>query len=180
MRGEWQVSGPVLPIEFSRVALDGRVTLVIDPRAEGIQTYATLLAVSTLEEAVEQLGVREKIAAPRRSEWVGLQTRDRPDQNRGDTESGVRESIAGWLGGQPLDAVVWTALPARGPTGDLEPPKLDVLLAHLESLAGSARARAEEYIRRAPETVQTPNRRRFEEVFGWEAEIRDRFANADE
>jgi hypothetical protein len=155
------------------------VTLVIDPRAEGIQTYVTLLSVSTLEEAVEQLGVREKIAPPRRSEWVGLQTRDRPDRNRGDTGSGVRESIADWLGGQPLDAVVWTALPARGPSGDFERPELDVLLTHLESLTGSARARAEEYIRRAPQTVRTPYRRRFEEVFGWEAEIRDPLARAD-
>jgi hypothetical protein len=30
MSGDWKRGGPVLPIEFSRVSSDGRLTLVID------------------------------------------------------------------------------------------------------------------------------------------------------
>ena len=30
VKGQWKKNGPVLPIEFSRVSRDGRLTLVID------------------------------------------------------------------------------------------------------------------------------------------------------
>ena len=40
--------GPLLPIEFSRVALDGRVTLVIDPLGAVVRTYWAPLAVDGL------------------------------------------------------------------------------------------------------------------------------------
>jgi len=42
-----------------------------------------------------------------------------------------------------------------------------VLVDHLERLEGTARERAEQYIRRAPERLRTPNRLHFEAVFGW-------------
>jgi hypothetical protein len=78
---------------------------------------------------------------------------------------------------KPLDAVVWTALPARTPDGRFERPDRAVLVDHLERLEGTARERAEQYIRRAPERLRTPNRLRFEAVFGWSP--RDRAAGGE-
>jgi hypothetical protein len=165
--GAFRDDGPKLPVEFSRVALDGRVTLVVDPTAQAVPTYWVPLDVQSPAEAVEVLGVREKIASAMRSKWIGLQVVDDRSLDAGDVDLVVREMIAAWLVDQPLDAVVWTALPSRGPDGDLERPQFDRVLSHLKSLEGAARARAEEYIRRTPRLVRTHHRMCFEEILGW-------------
>jgi hypothetical protein len=149
------------------VALDGRVTLVIDPMAREVQTHWVLLTARCLEEAVAELAIREKIPPNMRSRWVGrLIERDRTC-DPGNTDPAVRRTIAAWLERQPLDAVIWTALPSRGPDGDEKRPEFNRLLGHLESLDGEARDRAEEYVRRTPGSIGTAYRRRFEELLGW-------------
>ena len=167
MAEPFRAEGPKLPIEFSRVSSDGRVTLVIDPSAPAMQTYCVRMAVSDLDEAIGELGRREKIAPERHRDWVGVQTRSQPERTAGETADRERGEIVRWLDSAPFDAVVWTALPSRTPAGELAVPALDSLIAHLESLEGAGLARAEEYIRRAPANVKTPRRERFEQVFGW-------------
>lgn len=165
--GGFQTDGPKLPIEFSRVALDGRVTLVIDPMAREVRTHWVRLAVESLEEAVAELGMREKIAPVMWSRWVGRQLRRDPMQGMGIADPGVRRVIADWLEERALDAVVWTSLPSRGAAGGAKRPNCDQLVHHLKSLEGAARDRAEEYIRRAPESIRTAYRMQFEERLGW-------------
>lgn len=167
MAGEFRDDGPRLPIEFSRVSQDGRVTLVIDPMAREIQTLWVPLAARNLNQAVAELGIREKIAPAMRAQWVGRLSVHDPAPAPGGNGETLREAIRVWLEGQALDAVVWTALPSRGPAGETKRPQFDHLLEHLKSLDEAARARAEEYIRRTPGTVQTAYRSRFEEVLGW-------------
>ncbi len=178
MRGSFHDDGPRLPIEFSRVSLDGRVTLVVDPSAAPITTYWCELAVSGLGEAVEALGMREKIEPARRADWIGRLTqagqsaptgRDVTAPNEA-TSSDVVGTIRDWLAERPFDAIVWTALPPRDPTGRFGWPTDAELLAHLAGLEGSARDRAEQYIRRAPAQTSTVRRSRFERALGWTAE----------
>lgn len=159
--------GPRLPIEFSRVARDGRVTLVVDPVVARVPTAWALLDARDPDAAITALGARERIAPERRAGWVGLAFRDDPEAGGGEVDSACREWIAAWLSDQPLDAVVWTALPPRRPDGALEPPRTEELIRHLHDLEGEARARAEEYVRRAPGFVRTARRARFETAFGW-------------
>jgi hypothetical protein len=159
--------GPMLPIEFSRVALDGRVTLVIDPEAPPVQTFWAPLAVDSLDEAVRELARREGVPNGRVGDWIGVEARPGLVSGAGQATRETRAEISGWLARQPLDAVLWTALPARGPDGRFERPGWRALIAHLEGLEGEARARAEQYIRRAPFRLRSPNRLRFEAVFGW-------------
>ncbi len=167
MEGGFQSGGPRLPIEFSRVAMDGRVTLVIDPAAEPIETYWTRLAADKIESAVEGLGRREKIAPARFGEWVGVEVAADPGASRGDALAGTRRAIRSWLATAPLDAVVWTALPSRRPDGVFAQPGVQDLMLHLRGLEGESLERAEEYIRRAPPAVDTVRRRLFEAEFGW-------------
>ncbi len=159
--------GPRLPIEFSRVALDGRVTLVIDPRAEPVGTFWARLAVDSLEAGIEALALREGVVPARVAEWIGALPRAGLPGAAGRTPAPVQDEIAGWLAQRPLDAVIWTALPSRRPDGRYERPDPAELVAHLEQLEGPARERAEQYIRRAPGRLRTPNRQRFEASFGW-------------
>lgn len=159
--------GPLLPIEFSRVALDGRVTLVIDPLASPDRTWWAPLAVESLAGGIAELARREGIAPERVADWIGVAVKREVFDAVGGARSS--EAIDVWLASVPLDAVLWTALPMRRPDGRFERPSEDELVAHLARLDPPARARAEQYIRRAPARLATPNRRRFEAEFGWTA-----------
>ena len=169
MVGAFRDDGPRLPIEFSRVARDGRVTLVIDEAAAAIPTWAVALDVEDLGAAVEALGRRERIGPARWPTWIGGQTQADPEGDRGEASAATRQAIAAWLPESGFDAVVWTALPSRCPDGRFAEPSTDELVAHLRGLEGEARERAEEYIRRAPATVRTARRARFEAELGWAA-----------
>lgn len=168
----FEQEGPRLPIEFSRVALDGRVTLVIDPRAATTRSWWAPLAVDSLGAGVEALALREGVGPERIGDWIGIQTRAGVGACSGQCPESVRAEIAAWLAAKRLDAVVWTALPARRPDGRLQRPEWSELVDHLERLEGTARERAEQYIRRAPEPLRTPNRLRFEAIFGWSPRAR--------
>lgn len=166
--GPFRLDGPRLPIEFSRVSLDGRVTLVLDPAAPMLPTFWVPLEAMRLDEAIEALGERERIPSPMRGRHVGALVRgqSRPEVH-GETDGQIVSTIAQWLESRPLDAVLWTALPPRGPAGEPERPDVDRLIAHLESLEEDARTRAEQYVRRAPWSVRTPRRAELEARFGW-------------
>lgn len=161
-RPPFRDDGPELPIEFSRVSLDGRVTLVIDPSASPIRTLWVPLEVEALEAAVDALGEREKISPSRRAEWVG-----RHRHGEVPPANGLFAGIDDWLEARGLDALVWTALPGRTPSGRLAFPSIEVLLDHLRGLSGEALERAEQYVRRTPLAVRTRHRERFESTLGW-------------
>ena len=174
MAGPFRADGPRLPIEFSRVAKDGRVTLVIDPAADAMATWWCPMAVDTIAEAIEGLGRRERIGPARWSEWIGWQIRDGAEiggeggaRAGGLADPSTRATFAEWLVSKDVDAVVWTALPARTPDERFAWPTTEALVAHVRGLEGEARARAEEYIRRAPTTIDSRRRRLFESEFGW-------------
>jgi hypothetical protein len=160
--GPFLEDGPRIPIEFSRISIDGRVTLVIDREAPRLRTLWIPFGLEDLDAAVEALGRREKIVPEKWAQWVG-----RRGPGRSQARDEIEEEVDRWLSCQPLDAVVWTALPAREPDGGEARPSLSTLLSYLESLTGQTRSRAEEYIRRTPRSVRTPHRGCFEEILGW-------------
>lgn len=58
--GTWENGGPVLPIEFSRISSDGRLTLVIDEvHGMNIETLFAVFDVDEQSAAIEQLMNRE-------------------------------------------------------------------------------------------------------------------------
>ena len=169
MDGPFRADGPRLPIEFSRVSHDGRVTLVIDEQAVAIPTWVVALDVDGLDAAVEALGRRERIGRARWPSWIGAQLHAGTAGTRGDASEATRDAVSAWLPGSGYDGVVWTALPSRCPDGRFADPRTGELVDHLHALEGEARARAEEYIRRAPHTVRTERRAHFEAELGWTA-----------
>ncbi len=89
--GEWQRTGPVLPLEFSRISQGRHLTLVIDPvvgRAN--TTFVIRSGLDTLTEAANNLYDREGTAGSKIGRMARL--------------------IYTWLEGTDFDAVVWTAL----------------------------------------------------------------------
>jgi len=59
IRREWFNDGPLLPIEYSRISNDGRLTLVITENVKPIRTLWALMATEDLAEAKKSLKERE-------------------------------------------------------------------------------------------------------------------------
>lgn len=166
----WHDDGPLLPVEFARESKGKRVTLVALPGyRHRSSTYWALSSRSDLDEAIEDLRVRETNAPPRHIHWA------RPGGDYGSGEAGFRpdprigEAVLGWLDGRPdLDAAVWTGLPPRN--FDPDSPVVDLadqVLTYLRSLSAGEDVEARWYVEMAPPSIDTPVRRAIEAALGW-------------
>jgi hypothetical protein len=81
--------------------------------------------------------------------------------------AGTDPRIKKWMQGKGIDAVVWTALPAKFDGASGRAPTPEEAVAWLASLQGAARAKAEDYIRRTPAHIDTRYRRLIEQRLGW-------------
>jgi len=156
---KWYQDGPMLPIEFARISNDGRLTLVILPDCEKQQTLWALSALATIEDARENLRLREG-----RTKNQHIHSRIRGGAAKPDSISReVLTQIDGWLEAHlDIDAVVWTGLPSnweekRGCSWSLIEAE-----AYLNSLDGDVCKRAREYIDRAPQEIRTEFRKLIE------------------
>lgn len=150
LAGAWSEDGPILPVEFARVSADRRITLVLTDTRDGVRVLWAPLDVRTMNQAVCALGHREGIDAPFNA--IGRY----PECD----EAGPHlEIIRTWAELKGLAGVVWTALkPGLNRKGRGTVPSLDQLRTHATSLTTEERARALEYIQRAPAQIETPYR----------------------
>ncbi len=163
IKGIWEEDGPLLPLEFSRVSKDGRLTLVIDPvNGKSTKTCYALSSRSDLADAVADLRNREGTEAKR----IGyLNIIDRTNslvtyQDQVD----VFEKIKEWAVSSNFDAVVWTALHSQFKNETGKNYSVEYAIEYIKSLPKSAKKIAIEYIEKAPSCVETPFRKRATEV----------------
>jgi hypothetical protein len=155
---DWQLDGPSLPLEFSRVSASrgGALTLVIDA-AHGamVQVAWCRSRRAKLADAVADLRRREGTT----DRNIGRYAADGRGQYQ---EASAFAAIRAWATDQQLDGAVWTDL--QGNFGDVvgEPFSVDAALRYLARLEGDGRANAITYLRRAPAFVRTPLREAFE------------------
>jgi hypothetical protein len=144
--GEWNEDGPHLPVEFSRVSSDGRITLVLTEGAMPVQALWVPLAVNTLEQAITALAEREGVE---RLNAIG----------RVPATAAVSDAhavVQSWAASRGICGVVWTALkPGLDKDSRGTIPSLDQLRGHIERLSPRARAGALDYVVRAPLQVET-------------------------
>ena len=154
-KGGWTENGPVLPLEFSRKSSDGRLTLVID--ACNGRDASTRYAESTrdeLEDAICDLMHREGTS---RQNVGAVDRRKRPNS---DPTNELR--IWQWAVDQGFDFVIWTKLSPKVPDdwGGFSVQRAE---AYLRNLPTVCRARAREYIVKAPPEVKTPMREHLQD-----------------
>ncbi len=154
----WMPDGPHLPLEFVRDSDDSdELALVLHDTAPAMPTHWALLDAADLDAAREMLRQREKIR-PEYPQWVGsIPSPHGPADAR----------IAAWMGGRGLDAVVWTALPAKFARVSERAPSAHEAVAFLAGLQGAQRTKAEDYVRRVPPAIRTLYRGLFEDRLGW-------------
>ena len=163
--GDWDRDGPVLPIEFSRISDNGRLTLVIDEK-DGVDTV-TRYAVSEfpeLDAAIKNLQEREGAPNQNRIGFVDL-PRDRTNDWAAKQHPNALRRIRVWAAQRKIEAVIWTAIGPRFLEKRGEPFSPDAALRYLKSLDEPTRAMALEYILKAPSEVRTSVRRKVEFAF---------------
>jgi hypothetical protein len=154
-------AGPNLPIEFCRVSKNHRLTLIIDETFGTLcQTYAATSACNNLDEAIENLRLREQMPSAADVGFVEIAT-DARSPIATERHPHAIETIADWALNAGHDAVIWTALDSNFADRTGEPFSVNAAMRFLENLEQhdpEAFARALEYIRLAPAATQTPVR----------------------
>lgn len=159
IRTRWYRNGPRLPVEFARISGDGRLTLVIHPACEEQTAYWALSEYDDLRQASNNLSKREGCAI---THVASMKTAD---------ESGpdvVKAKIKEWLRSKPeVGAAVWTNLPSNWQDERHHEFTVEDAVRYLEELdqrqqeAKELLKRAREYVRNAPEQIQTQVRKRM-------------------
>jgi hypothetical protein len=167
IKTKWRPRGPALPIEFARIAQDGRLTLAIHLGSEDQPTYWALSEFPSVSQARENLRARENssIADIHYIEQTGASADGAPHQ--------IVKKVREWLVPRTdLQAAIWTALPCnlREKTGrDFSTEAAVQYLSELEATRDQAQAmyaRAREYVTNAPPLVDT-NVRKAMRTRGW-------------
>jgi hypothetical protein len=158
--GNWQTGGPILPIEFSRVSSDGRLTLVIDPHhGVPVTTRFAPSAFTNLNDAISNLREREGTSSERIG-FVNLLANTEREYSR-QQHPAACESIKAWAQANDWQAVIWTALVSNFESDGRPPFSTPAAVAYVNSLTGKTQACALEYVNRAPVEVDTPVRRQL-------------------
>ncbi len=158
--GRWRTGGPVLPIEFSRISPDGRLTLIVDPvHGSPTVTRWSLARRASIEDVAADLAARERCGI----EDIGTvdAATGAHSRSRFPEQVGVHATVADWCRRQRLGGAVWTALPATFEARTGKRFSVEHGLSYLDSLRGEPRAAALEYVRNAPPQVASPLRRAF-------------------
>lgn len=156
----WHKDGPELPVEFSRISQDGRLTLVIVSGSQNVTTLWALSAFSKLDDAIANLQKREG-ANQSKIGWISIQDSPGDDSAKG--------NIKEWLGRKSLDAAVWTNLgPKNMREKEVRMNERDAL-EYIKSVKADNEKikRIEEYIRNTPSQINTPNRVYLRSELGW-------------
>lgn len=159
LASRWHKDGPELPVEFSRVSQDGRLTLVIVPGAKPQRTLWALSSCSSIAEAKENLRQREGKPQPKHIHaWES-----------GDVlnDDQTIHAVSTWARSKNLSSAIWTDLPAKDSSGSERVMTVDESISYLSNLSKIPKQKAEEYIRAAPSQIATEIRKAASKKFGW-------------
>jgi hypothetical protein len=163
IKGKWLRDGPQVRVEFLRKSdkrrtRNGRITLVLHRSAAAVPSLWAIMNCPDLQSAIEALRVREGTSIENIKSWT-----------KGRSPANI-VGLPTWARERKIDAVIWTAL---GPEFDGKTRKRSEkqIVSYLAGLTGDDRARAEEYVRRAPPQIATNYRRAIEAAVKWTPQL---------
>lgn len=157
---DWTDGGVILPIEFARISRDGRLTLVItEEYGTDIETYWAISKYSKLEEAIENLRIREG-TNKKGIGFVDLNT----NENQSKFSQPLLDKITAWANEKSIDTVIWTDLKGNFSEKQKKEFSYENAEKYLMNLSGEAKKKADEYIKKAPELTMTKLRERINEA----------------
>jgi hypothetical protein len=158
---DWKRGGVNLPIEFARISSDGRLTLVItEEYGTCIETYWALSKFSTLNEAINNLQVREGT----NKNGIGFVNLI-DGKNQSKFSKTLIDRISNWAKEKSLDAVIWTDLKSNFSEKQGEEFSFENAEKYLLALNEEKKVKADEYIKKAPDLTMTKLRKRINESY---------------
>ena len=158
IKNNWKEDGPFLPIEFARISMDGRLTLVLYHPAQEVQSFWAYSAFQKLDYAKENLRTREN-TNPGKIGYISIKDERYNCQAAPDVLSNIRD----WANESGLDAVIWTDLKSNFVRKTETDFTKENAIAYLCNLSREKLENAETYIRRAPKQISTKMRPLIEE-----------------
>ena len=150
---KFTLDGPYLPIQFSRIAKSGSVTLVKDlTNGIFVQTWSALSKAKTLEKALINLQERE-LADPNEIGFIDLQTNTYRFLDQSQDYEPILKHMLCWCREKRVDAVIWTDLPPNFEERAGREWTLDNLLEYLSELKKSVKKKAQDYMVNIPTNV---------------------------
>ncbi len=154
---EWNYDGPSLRLEFCRVSKtrNGALTLVLDAiNGRPCQVAYTLSKRLTPDDSISDLRCREGTTLAN----IGFYFSDGSRKYSRDDE--VQKIIAAWASSKEVDVVIWTGLESNFKEESRCKSDFSVAaaLSYLQQLDAEGKAKAAEYVWRAPDFIRTPLR----------------------
>lgn len=163
--GVWSDGGPELPVEFSRISKDARLTLVIDSdHGKAVRTMHVPSPRTALSDAREDLRQREG-TSERNIGWVDV-SHGTDSLSTHNHQTPVHDAVKKWCQDSGYDGAVWTALGSNFKKETDVEFSVDAALYYIKQLPKNVRAEALKYIRNAPRCVETETRQRVMKEFG--------------
>lgn len=161
-KGDWQADGPLLAMEFARISRDGRLTLVLYPRAIKLPVLWIYSEFTDLDNAITDLQLREGT----RKSYIGYVS-IKNNRNNCNIVPSILEDIKVWAIEKNIDAVIWTDLPSNFKEKTGKEFNFDNAIQYLKNLSTEKKQRAREYIEKAPAQIITPFRKEIENNLCW-------------
>lgn len=152
---DWNKKGPILPIEFSRISRNGRLTLVISENGSNVQTLYAYSSENTLDGAVQNLRKREGTTIANIGSYAKVTEQFSPSNFE------FKQNILDWINDKEIDAVIWTNLSENWDSFTQN------RIEYLNSLENETKQLAKEYIVKTPEQIKTNLRKQIEKELNW-------------
>lgn len=154
---QWQFDGPHLKLEFSRVSTsrNNALTLVLDSaNGSACRVAYSFSKRKNPDDAISDLRCREGTILKN----IGYFFSDGSRKQSRDTQ--VLEVVRTWATEKKIDVVVWTDLESNFVLKSQARQSFSVpnALSHIQSLDAPGKAKAAEYVWRAPAFIVTPLR----------------------
>jgi hypothetical protein len=155
----WQLDGPTLRLEFSRVSHTRKdaLTLVIDENnGQACRVAYAISRREKPEDAIGDLRCREETLVGYIGFYFANGSRLAQSHNIGSLEN-----IRSWAKEKRIDVVIWTDLVSnfQDKSRHGEQFSISSALSHIQLLDAEGKAKAAEYVWRAPEFIDTPLRK---------------------
>lgn len=159
---QWFSDGPMLPIEFARISKKSKkLTLVICPVFNEIQTHYTISKCTTIEEAINELADREETDV----ENIGCINFKKGTIETKKMKTELKKTFSLWNSQHNFDALIWTDLNENFLPRFKKPFSLEASIEYLESLLSKPELfkDASDYILKTPEQTATKHRKALTE-----------------
>ncbi|SEO59270.1 hypothetical protein [Mucilaginibacter sp. OK283] len=158
---KWYQDGPLLPLEFKRVSLDGRLTLVICPGYPEVISLYAISSFDNLNQAIDNLRLREGTV----TQHIGFYNFQSDNKQVKKANESIFSNLFLWQRLTDIDAVIRTDLSPNFRERTQLEFTIDNVHTHLKQLSAEAFQSAKQYVENVPAQINTKYRQEIQSIF---------------